>query len=263
MFPNPELPLFGVTLLQPLLVAVVGGGAAVLGGVTGYGTGLILPLVLVPTVGAEATVPIIGAASILNNVSRLYVFRQEIQWRLVGFITLISFPFCLAGAYFYSQLSGPWATTLIGAMLMALVPAKRLLKRSGVRLRSTSLGFASAGFGVLIGSTAGSGIVLLSILMAAGLSGRAVVATDATVSFLLGIAKTGVFHSTGVLTPAAWAMALVVGVIAVPAAFVAKWLTERISVRIHDLIIETMIFLGGALLVWRGLSELWLRTSGI
>ena len=261
MPPNPDLPIIGVTLFQLLLVAPVGGLAAIMGGVTGYGTGLILPLVLVPTIGAEATVPVIGAASILNNASRLYVFRQAIQWRLVGFITLISFPFCLAGAYFYSQLSGPWATTLIGAMLMLLVPAKRLLKRSGVRLRSTSLGFASAGFGLLVGGTAGSGIVLLSILMAAGLSGRAVVATDATITFVLGLAKTGMFQSTGLMTPAAWAMALVIGLIAVPGAFIAKWLTERMPVRIHDLIIEAMVFLGGGLLVWRGISELSLRTN--
>lgn len=204
--PNPDLPIIGVTLLQLLLVATVGGLAAIMGGVTGYGTGLILPLILVPTIGAEATVPVIGA------------------------------------------------------MLMLLVPAKRRLKRSGLRLRSTSLGFASAGFGLLVGGTAGSGIVLLSILMAAGLGGRAVVATDVTITFLLGLAKTGVFQSTGLMTPAAWAMALVIGLIAVPGAFIAKWLTERMPVRIHDLIIEAMVFLGGGLLVWRGLSELWLRT---
>jgi len=254
--PNPELPLFGVTLFQLLLVAGVGGLAAILGGVSGYGTGLILPLVLVPVIGAEATVPVIGVASILNNFSRLTAFRSAIDWPKAFAVMAVATPACLIGAYGYSHLSGPLATTLIGLVLMLLVPAKRLLRRSGAKLSGLSLGTASAGFGLLAGGTAGSGIVLLSILMAAGLSGRAVVATDATISFVLGLGKTVMFQSTGALSPASWAMALVIGAIAVPGAFVARWLTEQLSVRVHDVLIEAMVFLGGFLLFWRGLAEM-------
>jgi hypothetical protein len=39
----------------------------------------------------------------------------------------------------------------------------------------------------------GSGVVLLSILLAAGLQGPAVIATDAGISLVLGIAKTLIF----------------------------------------------------------------------
>jgi membrane protein YqaA with SNARE-associated domain len=41
-----------VSLLQLLLVAIVALLASVLGGLAGYGTGALMPLVLVPLIGA-------------------------------------------------------------------------------------------------------------------------------------------------------------------------------------------------------------------
>jgi len=254
--PNPELPLFGVTLWQLLLVAFVGGMASIFGGVTGYGSGLILPLVLVPTIGAEATIPVIGISAILNNASRLVAFRHLVDWRKAGLLALVAAPGCALGAWLYSLLSGPTAAVVIGGTLMALVPVKRWLKRTGFTLRGPALGVSGFGYGLLAGGTAGSGIVLLSVLMAAGLNGRAVVATDAAISVVMGVVKTIVFQSAGSLTPALWAMALVIGFAAVPGAFTARWLVERMPIRVHDLLIEVMVFLGGAMLVWRGLADL-------
>ena len=51
-----------VSIYQLLLVAGVALFASVLGGVAGYGTGALMPLVLVPMVGAEQVVPIIALA---------------------------------------------------------------------------------------------------------------------------------------------------------------------------------------------------------
>ena len=49
-----------ISLLQILLVAAVALFASVIGGLAGYGTGALMPLVLVPLVGAEPVVPIIA-----------------------------------------------------------------------------------------------------------------------------------------------------------------------------------------------------------
>ena len=57
------IPAFAdVSIYQLLLVAGVALFASVLGGVAGYGTGALMPLVLVPMVGAEQVVPIIALA---------------------------------------------------------------------------------------------------------------------------------------------------------------------------------------------------------
>lgn len=80
---------------------------SIVGGVAGYGTGLLMPLVLVPLIGAQAVVPILGVSAIFNNLSRIAAFRKDIAWAHVWGITLIAMPFCYVGAAFYSELSGP------------------------------------------------------------------------------------------------------------------------------------------------------------
>jgi uncharacterized membrane protein YfcA len=59
-----------ISLLQLVLVAVVALFASIIGGLAGYGTGALMPLVLVPLVGAEPVVPIIAISAIFTNLSR-------------------------------------------------------------------------------------------------------------------------------------------------------------------------------------------------
>ncbi len=62
--------LSDISVLQLLLVAGVALLASAVGGLAGYGTGALMPLVLVPLVGAEPVVPIIAISSIFTNLSR-------------------------------------------------------------------------------------------------------------------------------------------------------------------------------------------------
>ena len=49
--------------------------ASVLGGLAGYGTGALMPLVLVPLIGAGPVVPIIAISSIFTNFSRFAAYH--------------------------------------------------------------------------------------------------------------------------------------------------------------------------------------------
>jgi len=74
------------------------------------------------------------------------------------------------------------------------------LKRRDFRIGDKGLALGSTGYGVVVGGTAGSGVILLSLLMAAGVQGAGVIATDAAVSIAIGVVKTSVFGMAGVLT---------------------------------------------------------------
>jgi uncharacterized membrane protein YfcA len=242
-----------VSFLQYGLVALTAFAAATIGGITGYGGGLLLPLVLVPIVGAQAIVPIIGISALFTNTSRVLAFRSDVDRRLALPIILCSVPTCILGAYGFTLLTGPGAALLIGTMLVVLVPARRLLTHLKVRLQRPGVAAASGVYGVLVGGTTGAGIVLLSILMMAGLSGRAVIATDALVSIAVGIVKTASFQAFGALPLDSWIMALVIGAAGTPGAFVAKRLTENLSVKVHNAILEVAIVAGGLILIAQSL----------
>ena len=77
---------------------------------------------------------------------------------------------------------GAGAALVIGSMLILSVPLRRLAKRRDLRISDAGLGAGAVGYGVVVGGTSGSGVILLSLLMAVGLEGAAVIATDAVIS---------------------------------------------------------------------------------
>jgi uncharacterized membrane protein YfcA len=214
----------------------------------------VLPLVLVPIIGAEATVPVMSVASFLTNGSRLAAFWRHFDLSRAALIIATATPTCLIGAYGYTLLSGKGASLLIGCALLLLVPGRRIMKRLNGRLSRRAIGIAGAGFGLLDGGAPGVGIVLIAILLAAGLDGRAVVATDAGISLVLAGLKTVVFQSAGALPPAAWLMAATIGAVALPAAFLARWIVPRLPPGAHIIILDVVVLAGAIMLIVRALA---------
>src|SRR5574340_833685 len=122
-----------IALAQLLLVALVALVASIIGGVSGYGTGALMPLVLVPLVGPEPIVPIIAISAMFSNASRMSAFIQYVDWRRAGLVLLFAIPPCVLGAWGYTKLSSAGAALVIGCMLIASVPLRRYLKTRGIK----------------------------------------------------------------------------------------------------------------------------------
>jgi uncharacterized membrane protein YfcA len=242
-----------ITFVQLLLVAVVALFAAVIGGVAGYGTGALMPLVLVPIVGAEPVVPMIAISSLLTNSGRALAFRKVFDRRRAGIVLAASLPTCVLGAYVYTTLNNRGALLVIGTMLIASVPLRRHLKRRDLKVGDGGLAIGAVGYGAVVGGTAGAGVMLLSLLMASGLEGAAVIATDAVISIALSLVKASVFGIAGVVGAQALALALLIGAVALPSAFLAKALVDHMPIRVHTAILDAVVLSGGAVLIYGAL----------
>jgi uncharacterized membrane protein YfcA len=105
------------------------------------------------------------------------------------------------------------------------------------------------GYGVVVGGTAGSGVILLSLLMAAGVQGAGVIATDAAVSIVIGGVKVAVFGMAGVVGAQVVAFALLIGIVALPGAFLARRFVERMPLHMHTAILDAVVLLGGLVMM--------------
>jgi uncharacterized membrane protein YfcA len=238
-----------ISLFELILIAAMALIASVVGGVAGYGTGALLPLVLVPIMGAQPVVPILSLSALFTNSSRAAAFWRLVDRRRAVIALVAAVPTCALGAWGYTLLTGRGAALVIGAMLIASVPLRRLMRRKGLALSSRGLAVACFGWGPLAGGTVGAGIILLSLLMAAGLEGAAVVATDAVISIGIGMTKLATFGLAGAVTAKVIAVALLIGAVAFPGAFVAKALTERLPMHVHTAILDAMVVGGGAAMI--------------
>jgi uncharacterized protein len=241
--------LANISIWQLALIAVAATATSILGGVTGYGSGALMPLLLVPMVGPEPVVPIIAISAIITNVSRALAFRHGIDWRRVGIITAAAVPTCIIGAWGYTLLTGRGALLVIGSMLILMVGLRRALAHRGFKCGDRGLIAGALGWGIVVGGTTGSGVILLSLLMAAGLTGAAVIATDATVSVLIGAVRLAVFGMTGVATAQVVAIALVIGISTFPGAFLARWMIARLPMHVHAAMLDAVVALGGVVMI--------------
>ena len=249
----PLLPNLSPTEL--VLIVVLAAFSAVTGGVAGYGTGALMPLVLVPILGAAPVVPIIAISALFTNSARIVAFRRFLNPRRAAIALFAALPTCVLGAWLYTLLTGRGAALVIGTSLIATVPLRRVLKNRGRHLGEKGFAAASAGWGVLVGGTTGAGVILLSLLMATGLEGAAVIATDAAVSVVVGAIKIAVFGLAGVVTPTVLAVGLLIGCIGFPCTFIAKLIVERLPVHVHMAILDAVVIVGGAVMIFGALRR--------
>ncbi len=245
-----------ISLVQLLLVASVALFASLIGGLAGYGTGALMPLVLVPLIGAEPVVPIIAISAVFTNISRFTAYFGYIDRRRALIVVAAAALTTALGAYGYTRLTNAGAALVIGTMLISSVPLRRLARRREVRIGDSGLAASAVGYGVVVGGTSGSGVILLSLLMAAGLEGAAVIATDAVISVATSVIKISVFGLAGVVTAQVLAFALLIGIIAIPGAFLARAFVERMPVHIHTAILDAAVVTGGVVMISTALRQL-------
>ena len=250
------LHLPDLSSLQLALIVGLAAFSGIAGGVAGYGTGALMPLVLVPIVGAAPVVPIIAVSAMFTNSARIVAFRRSLDLRRAVIALVCALPTCALGAWLYTRLSGRGAALVIGCSLIATVPLRRILKNRGHKLGEKGFAAASAGWGVIVGGTTGAGVILLSLLMATGLEGVAVIATDAAVSIVMGVIKISVFALAGVFTPLVLTIGLLIGGIGFCATFVAKAIVERLPVHVHTVILDAVVIVGGGVMIYGAMKQM-------
>src|SRR5215475_1136159 len=125
--------LVDISVLQLALIAAVAVLTSIVGGLAGYGTGALMPLVLVPIVGPEPVVPIIAFSALFTNTSRALAFRAATDWRRCRIVLVAAAPTCLLGAWGYTRLNGSGVMIVIGTMLVASVPLRRFALHRGFK----------------------------------------------------------------------------------------------------------------------------------
>ena len=238
-----------VSVLPVMVLAFAG---SIAGGMTGYGAGLLLPLLLVPLVGPVPVVPIVALGAITNNISRVGVFRDKIDREKAAAGALLALPGAALTAWGYTLLSGRTVQIVIGTVLLAMVVARRVLRRLDRHISMGAFRGAMVAYGAITGGTTGAGVVLVSILMAAGLTGASVVATDAAITVALTIMKVGMFAAGGLIGRTELILGAAIALVGMPGAMIARWLVERMPIRVHTTLLDSVVVLGGVIMLWGG-----------
>jgi uncharacterized protein len=231
-------------------VAALGLCAAIVGGIGGFGTGVILTATLVPLIGVRAVVPVLAVAGVVINGGRFWFYRSHLDRRTLAVVLASSLPFLVLGTWIYSVLDARALGTVLGLAIIFSIPLRRFfLKRSKTMTRG-GLAIGSGVFGLASGVATGTGVILVSVLLGSGLAGPAVLATDALATIALDLCKAALFQRFDLLDGAAFATGLAIGVATIPGSAIAAWLVNRMHAHLHVLFMEALILIGGISMLW-------------
>ena len=231
-------------------VAVLALGAAVISGMSGFGTGVILAAALVPLIGVKAVIPVMAVAGVIINAGRFWFYRHSLDRRTLALVLATSTPFLVLGTWIYSILDARALGTVLGVAVIAFVPLRRVLQREKITIGRAGLAFGSGVFGLATGVATGTGVIMVSLLLGTGLATPAVLATDAMVSIVLDIAKAALFERFDLLDLDAFYTGIVIGAASIPGSAIAAWLVARMGARLHVFFMEGLILIGGASMLW-------------
>ncbi len=240
-----------VTIGTFLLIAAVAVLGAIISGMSGFGGGLLIATFLAPIIGVRALVPVLGVIMLLNNASRLWFYRKSLDFKTAMIVIVCAVPTAVLGAILYVELNVTIITAILGCVMMGSVPLRRWLAHRQIRISKQGLAIFGGVFGFLNATMVGTGLLVVPVLMGAGLLSQVLLATDAAIAIGVNIVKAVVFGSYGVLTPELALAAVVVGLCTIPGSWVAAWIVRRTEVRLHTLLMEGLIILGGLSFFWR------------
>jgi uncharacterized protein len=231
-------------------VALLAVGAAIVGGMGGFGTGVILTAALVPVIGVKALVPVLAVAGVIINAGRFWFYRASLERRALGIVLISALPFLVLGTWLYAILDARAVGTILGLAVIASIPLRRILHRRSIRLSTPGLAVGSGVFGLASGVATGAGVIQVSLLLSAGLTGPAVLATDALATIALDLCKAALFHRFDLLDAQVFLTGVVIGVATIPGSAIAAWLVTRLGAKLHVLFMEILILTGGAFMLW-------------
>ncbi len=237
-----------------VLIAFMAFALSIVGGLSGYGIGVVLPAFIAPVVGVVAVIPVMSVAMTFANASRVWAYRHTVSWRLVGMLMAVAVPMAALGALVYVHLPSDAIATILGVFLILIVPIRRLLDRRKMVLGQRGLLTLAGGYGFLAGGMTGAGLFMVAGLLAAGIRGGALIATDAAVSTAINVLKVGVFGGYQLLTPELMLAGVLIGICTVPGAFVARRIMDQLPMHVHVWILEALVIGGGLSFLWRAVQ---------
>ena len=232
-------------------IVLVGGAFAgsVVGGVAGFGAGVILLPLVAWTLGFRAAVPVLTVTMFIGNLSRVWWSRREVDPAVVARFLAGAVPATALGAVLYAGVTNEWLGRIIGGFLIAAVPLRRVLASGRFTMRLGYFPPLGAGIGFLSSLVVTTGPVNTPFFLAYGLRRGAYVGTEAVCAAAMHVTRGAVLVRYALLT---WETVML-GVVLGGTMFVGAWLARRMLERMSDRAFLTLI---EALLVLLGLQFL-------
>src|SRR4029434_4344181 len=112
-----------------------------IGGIAGFGAGILLLPVAAWTLGLGAAVPVLTVTMLFGNLARIWWSRHDLHGGVTLRFIAGAVPTTAVGVMIFAGASSSWLGRAIGAFLLASVPLRRVLTSGRLHVRAAHFPF--------------------------------------------------------------------------------------------------------------------------
>src|SRR5258706_2277909 len=223
------------------VVLVVGAPVGFLvGGVGGFGTGLIMLPLVAWVLGLRTAVPVVTITMTIGNLARIWWSRGEVDRAVVLRFALGAVPATALGTALYVSAPADWLGRFIGLFLIASVPLRRVLAMDFFRMRLRYFPALGAAVGLISGLVVTTGPLNTPVFLAYGLPRGAYVRTQAVCAMVMHLSRGAALARYALLTWETVAVGALLGATMFAGSWFGRRLLDRMSDRVFLAIIEVL-----------------------
>jgi hypothetical protein len=214
---------------------------SVLGGVAGFGTGIVMLPLVAWALGLRAAVPVLTVTMAIGNLARIWWSRGEVDRAVVLRFALGAVPATAVGTVIYVGASSDWLGRFVGLFLIASVPLRRILATDFFRMRLRYFPMLGAAVGLISGLVVTTGPLNTPFFLSYGLRRSAYVGTEAVCAMVMHLSRGAALARYALLTWETFAVGALLGATMFAGSWVGRRLLARMSDRVLLGIVEVLL----------------------
>lgn len=238
-----------MSFIAVILLAILSG---TISGVVGTGSSILLIPALTYVFGAKEAVPIMALASVIGNLSRIYLWRHSIRLKPLVYYLSSSIPAVILGANTLWIMPEKWLNIGMGLFFLFMIPLIHLLRNRQLKIKLYQVVISGAIIGYLTGVVFSTGPLTIPIFSAYGLTLGPLLATEAAASFIIYLTKVLTFSQLGAVNSFILISGVLVGAGLVIGNYLGKKLVLKLTPTLFQRLLDCMLFFAGGSLLANG-----------
>lgn len=167
--------------------------------VFGFGTALLVLAVGSHVLPVKETIALATVLFAASTITKTLVFGKHIDWRVAGFMAVVSLPFAYAGASLMTHMPTELLKRTLGAMILLYIIFTRFKRFPAFKIGTMGLFFGSASYGFISGLLGSGNIIKAVMFREMWISKEAFVGAMAATSVLANLAKLTAYTNSDLL----------------------------------------------------------------
>jgi len=241
---------------QDIIFLIASFGSVIIGTVAGFGSSTVLLPIALFFVDFKTAIILVAILHISGNISKVAIFKQGLNWRILAIFGIPSILLALLGANLIDIIPQDIMKLILGIFLIAF-SVTTFLKPS-VKITASKKNLVAGGSisGFLAGLIGTGGALRASFLTGLNLEKFTYIATAASIALVTDATRIPVYISQGFLPEQYYWYIPILIVIAVSGSYIGKKIVSRVDNTLFRKIVSIGIILASLKFVFDGIGFL-------